>query len=84
MEFFIILILMCVAYGGTVMLAEIKWGDDRVDAALKKIKKAFVCPEPWEPAAQKLANVWLIREKDLAKVANRKTGRPGWLKKGGN
>ena len=34
--------------------------------------------------AQKFANVWLIREKDLAKVADRKTGRPGWLKKGGN
>jgi excisionase family DNA binding protein len=33
--------------------------------------------------AQKFANVWLIREKDLAKVADRKTGRPGWLKKGG-
>ena len=32
--------------------------------------------------AQKFANVWLIREKDLAKVSDRKTGRPGWLKKG--
>ena len=32
--------------------------------------------------AQKFANVWLIHEKDLSKVADRKTGRPGWLKKG--
>ena len=34
--------------------------------------------------AQKFANVWIIHEKDLAKVADRKTGRPGWLKKGGD
>ncbi len=34
--------------------------------------------------AQKFGHIWLIHEKDLAKVADRKTGRPGWLKKGGN
>ncbi|MES0447949.1 MAG: hypothetical protein ABUJ92_15550 [Desulfobacterales bacterium] len=54
MEFIIILTLICVAYGGTVMLAEKKWGDDKVDAALKKIMKAFVCPEPWDPASAKV------------------------------
>ncbi len=34
--------------------------------------------------AQKFGHIWMIKEKDLAKVADRKTGRPGWLKKGGN
>ena len=32
--------------------------------------------------AQKFGSAWMIKEKDLAKVADRKTGRPGWLKKG--
>jgi excisionase family DNA binding protein len=33
--------------------------------------------------AQKFGPVWMIKEKDLSKVADRKPGRPGWLKKGG-
>jgi len=32
--------------------------------------------------AQKFGHIWMIKEKNLAKVADRKTGRPGWLKKG--
>ena len=31
--------------------------------------------------AQKFGHIWMIKEKDLAKVADRKTGRP--RKKGG-
>ena len=32
--------------------------------------------------AQKVGPIWAIKERDLGKVADRKTGRPGWLKKG--
>ena len=33
--------------------------------------------------AKKFGPMWLIREKDLSKVANRKVGNPNWVKKGG-
>jgi len=31
--------------------------------------------------AQKFGRAWMIKEKDLAKVADRKVGNPNWVKK---
>ncbi len=33
--------------------------------------------------ATKFGRDWMIKEKDLAKVADRKVGNPNWVKKGG-
>ncbi len=32
--------------------------------------------------AQKFGSSWMIKEKDLVKVADRKVGNPNWVKKG--
>ena len=34
--------------------------------------------------AHKYGPMWLIQEKDLVKVADRKVGNPNWVKKRGN